>query len=89
MLGMQVKSVVALLKRYEGLFQLPSRIRQSTEKGEFDQVTPPPPPPPSPRGPCCNAMLPFHGSASGSISLHALQSSVPKIESMSSYHQYP
>lgn len=34
----QVKSVVALLKRYEGLFQLPSRIRQGTERGEYDQV---------------------------------------------------
>ena len=35
----QVKSVVALLKRYEGLFQLPSRIRQGTERAEFDQVS--------------------------------------------------
>ena len=34
----QVKSVVLLLKRYESLFQLPSRIRQSIERGEGDQV---------------------------------------------------
>ena len=34
----QVKSVVALLKRYEGLFQLPSRIRQGSERADFDQV---------------------------------------------------
>lgn len=34
----QVKSVVLLLKRYESLFQLPSRIRQSIERGECDQV---------------------------------------------------
>ena len=35
----QVKSVVLLLKRYESLFQLPSRIRQSIERGEGDQVS--------------------------------------------------
>ena len=53
---MQVKSVVGLLKRYEGLFQLPSRIRQSTEKGEFDQVTP---------LPCLQMLTAFLSSTSG------------------------
>ena len=34
----RIKSVVAMLKRYESLFRLPSRIRQATERGEFEQV---------------------------------------------------
>ena len=34
----RIKSVVAMLKRYETVFRLPTRIRQATERGEFEQV---------------------------------------------------
>ncbi|KAK9814628.1 hypothetical protein WJX72_008970 [[Myrmecia] bisecta] len=34
----RIKSVVSLLKRYESLFRLPTRIRQETERGEYEQV---------------------------------------------------
>lgn len=34
----RIKSVVAMLKRYESLFRLPARIRQATQRGEFEQV---------------------------------------------------
>lgn len=32
------KSVLAMLKRYESLFRLPARIRQATQRGEYEQV---------------------------------------------------
>lgn len=34
----RMKSVLAMLKRYESLFRLPSRIRQATLRGDFEQV---------------------------------------------------
>lgn len=34
----RIRSVISLLKRYESLFRLPTRIRQQTERQEFDQV---------------------------------------------------
>ena len=34
----RIKSVMGLIKRYESLFQLPTRIVQETERGEFDTV---------------------------------------------------
>ena len=34
----RIKSVVAMLKRYETVFRLPTRIRQATERGKFEQV---------------------------------------------------
>lgn len=34
----RIKSVMGLIRRYESLFQLPSRIVQETEQGEFETV---------------------------------------------------
>lgn len=34
----RIKSVMAMLKRYDSLFRLPTRIRQATERGDFEQV---------------------------------------------------
>lgn len=34
----RIKSVMGLIRRYESLFQLPTRIVQETEHGEFDTV---------------------------------------------------
>ena len=34
----RIRGVLALLKRYENLFRLPTRIRQASERGLYDQV---------------------------------------------------
>jgi hypothetical protein len=34
----RLRGVLALLKRYENLFRLPTRIRQATEGGLYEQV---------------------------------------------------
>lgn len=34
----RIKSVMGMLRRYESLFRLPSRIMQETECGEFEAV---------------------------------------------------
>ena len=34
----RIKSVMGLIRRYESLFQLPTRIMQETERGEFETV---------------------------------------------------
>ena len=34
----RIKSVMGLIRRYESLFQLPTRIVQETERGEFETV---------------------------------------------------
>ena len=34
----RIKSVMAMLKRYDSLFRLPTRIRQATERGDYEQV---------------------------------------------------
>ena len=34
----RIKSVMGLLRRYESLFSLPTRIMQETERGEFETV---------------------------------------------------
>lgn len=34
----RIKSVMGLIGRYESLFQLPTRIVQETERGEFETV---------------------------------------------------
>ena len=34
----RIKSVMGLLRRYESLFSLPTRIMQETEHGEFETV---------------------------------------------------
>lgn len=34
----RIRGVLALLKRYENLFRLPTRIRQASDKGHYDQV---------------------------------------------------
>lgn len=36
----QLKSVVATLKRYEHIFQIPARIQQGIATGDFNQVYP-------------------------------------------------
>ena len=36
----QLKRVMALLKRYEHIFQIPARIRQGTAAKNFDQALP-------------------------------------------------
>ena len=35
----RIKSVMGLLRRYEPLFSLPTRIMQETDRGEFDTVS--------------------------------------------------
>lgn len=35
----RIKSVMGLIRRYESLFQLPTRIVQETERGEFETVS--------------------------------------------------
>ena len=35
----RIKSVMGMLRRYESLFRLPSRIMQETECGEFEAVS--------------------------------------------------
>ena len=35
----RIRGVLALIKRYESLFRLPTRIRQASERGLYDQVT--------------------------------------------------
>ena len=35
----RIKGVLALLKRYDSLFRLPSRIRAATKRGLYEQVT--------------------------------------------------
>ena len=34
----RIKSVMGLIRRYESLFQLPTRIVQETERGDFETV---------------------------------------------------
>lgn len=34
----RIRGVLALIKRHENLFRLPTRIRQATERGLYDQV---------------------------------------------------
>lgn len=34
----RIRGVLALLKRYENLFRLPTRIRQASERGLYDQA---------------------------------------------------
>ena len=34
----RIKNVMGMINRYESLFQLPARIVQETERGEFDTV---------------------------------------------------
>ena len=34
----RIKSVMGLLRRYESLFRLPTRIMQETERAEFETV---------------------------------------------------
>ncbi len=36
----RIRGVLALLKRYESLFRLPTRIRQASERGLYDQARP-------------------------------------------------
>lgn len=36
----RIRGVLALLKRYDNLFRLPTRIRQASERGLYDQVRP-------------------------------------------------
>ena len=38
----RIRGVLALLKRYENLFRLPTRIRQASERGLYDQARTPP-----------------------------------------------
>ena len=35
----RIRGVLALIKRHENLFRLPTRIRHATERGLYDQVT--------------------------------------------------
>ena len=35
----RIKSVMGLLRRYEALFSLPTRIMQETDRGDFDTVS--------------------------------------------------
>lgn len=37
----RIRGVLALLKRYENLFRLPTHIRQASERGLYDQARPP------------------------------------------------
>ena len=36
----RIRGVLALIKRHENLFRLPTRIRHATERGLYDQVMP-------------------------------------------------